>query len=642
MSSSTIGQKRQKAAGGGFSLAGVAKATGGTVLGITLLASSIVAGGVVGLAISFRNLPDVRSLRNHAPTETSYIYDIKGKLLTSVHGEAHREVIALDEISPELKRAVLAIEDSHFYQHRGINPNSIGRAFWVNWQQRGVVEGASTITMQLVKNLLLTRERTVSRKLAEAVLAIRIEQVFSKDEILSMYLNNIYWGHNNYGVQTASESYFNKSASELTLAESAVMAGLIQAPEQYSPFNNYQATKLRQAIVLERMKTLGWITAQEAEAARKAPLLVGKPTAWRQSESPFITEAVKQELADRFGNDSLLEGGLRVQTTIDYNFQTKAEELVNNAHRQLQNRGLRSTQLALVAVDPRTHFVKAMVGGADYESSQFNRAIQAQRQPGSAFKPFAYYAAFASGKYTPFSVIDDAPVRYRDGTEGGYYTPQNYGRSFAGPMSIREALIQSRNIPAVKIGQSVGIDKVVEVARLLSINSPLDPVISLPLGPVGVTPLEMAGAYATFASNGWHSEPTIIVKATDTRGNVLLDNTPEPTLVLDPWATASLTSVLKGVIESGTGRAANIGRPAAGKTGTTNSERDVWFVGYVPQLATAVWVGNDDYKPLGAGVTGGGFAAPIWRNFMLEALKNEPVKYFPSASKFTRPKPAKE
>ena len=262
-------------------LSGVAKAAGGTVLGITMITSAVAAGGLVGLAFSFRNLPDVRVLRNYVPAETSYIYDINGKLLTSLHGEANREVASLDRISPELKLAVVAIEDSNFYRHNGLNPYSIGRAALTNYKSGGVSEGASTLTMQLVKNLFLTRERTFSRKLAEAILAIRIEQVFDKDEILEMYLNNIYWGHNNYGIQTAAESYFNKSAAELNLAEAAVLAGLIQAPEQYSPFLNYANTKRRQAQVLARMRTVGWITPEEEQAALKEPLLVGKPTAWR-------------------------------------------------------------------------------------------------------------------------------------------------------------------------------------------------------------------------------------------------------------------------------------------------------------------------------------------------------------------------
>ncbi len=619
-------------------LSGVAKAAGGTVLGITMITSAVAAGGLVGLAISFRNLPDVRVLRNYVPAETSYVYDIKGRLLTNLHGEANREIASLEQVSPELKLAVVAVEDSNFYRHNGLNPYSIGRAALTNYKQGGVSEGASTLTMQLVKNLFLTRERTFSRKLAEAILAIRVEQVFSKDEILEMYLNNIYWGHNNYGIQTAAESYFNKSAAELNLAEAAVLAGLIQAPEQYSPFLNYTKTKNRQAAVLARMRTLNWITPEEEQAARQAPLLVGKPTAWRRSKSPFITEAVTKELEERFGKDKVLQGGIRVQTTIDMNFQKMAEESVKESHKMLQQWGLRADQIALAAVDPRTHFVKALVGGVDYKSSQFNRAVQSRRQPGSSFKPFVYYTALASGKYSPGTTINDAPVTYP--IPGGIYRPQNYGgkNDFAGMMSLSKALSQSRNIPAVKLGKSVGLEKVIEVCRMLGIESPMQPVISLPLGSIGVTPLEMAGAFATFANNGWQSKTTIILQVTDSKGNVLVDNTPQPEQLLDPWATANLTTMLKGVIApGGTGPKADIGRPAAGKTGTTSSERDVWFVGYVPQLATAVWVGNDNYQSMGEGITGGDFAAPVWRSFMLKALKDKPVKYFPAASNFARP-----
>lgn len=619
-------------------LSGVAKAAGGTVLGITMITSAVAAGGLVGLAFSFRNLPDVRVLKSYIPAETSYVYDINGKLLTSLHGEANRELASLEQISPQLKLAVVAVEDSSFYRHQGLNPYSVGRAALANLEQGAVAEGASTLTMQLVKNLFLTRERTFSRKLAEAILAIRVEQVFSKDEILEMYLNNIYWGHNNYGVQTAAQSYFNKSAAELNLAEAAVLAGLIQAPEQYSPFLNYSNTKRRQAAVLARMRTLNWITPEQEQAALKAPLLVGKPTAWRSSESPFITEAVTRELEELFGRERVLRGGIRVQTTIDADFQRMAEESVKESHQMLRSWGLRADQIALAAVDPRTHFVKALVGGVDYKSSQFNRAVQSRRQPGSSFKPFVYYAALASGKFTPGTTIDDSPVTYQ--IPGGVYKPQNYGgkQDFKGRMSLANSLIQSRNIPAVKLGKAVGLDKVIEIGRILGIESPMQPVISLPLGSIGVTPLEMAGAFATFASNGWHSKTTAILQVTDSKGNILLDNTPQPRPVLDPWATASLTTMMKGVLEpGGTGAKANIGRPAAGKTGTTSSERDVWFVGFVPQLSTAVWVGNDNYQSMGKGITGGDFAAPVWRSFMLKALKDEPVQYFPAASQFSRP-----
>ncbi|HEY9599227.1 MAG TPA: transglycosylase domain-containing protein [Cyanophyceae cyanobacterium] len=635
MSSSTVQQKQDTRSGSSPTfqfVQGVAQVAGGTILGITMLASSVVAGGLVGLATSFRNLPDVRVLRGYVPTETTYIYDIKGKELASLHGEANREVVKLNQISPTLKRAVIAMEDSHFYLHHGINPNSVGRAVLANWERGTVVEGGSTLTMQLVKNLFLSRERKFSRKIAEAVMAIRLEQIFTKDQILEMYLNQIYWGHNNYGIQTASESFFSKPASQLNLAESAMLAGLIQSPEEYSPFVNFDLAKQRQAVVLSRMRELGWITSAEEEAARKQPLKLGKLTSWRSSILPYITEAVVTELNDRFGRDTVLKGGMRVQTTIDYNFQRMAEETIRRAHGNL---GIYADQIALAAVEPKTHFVKALVGGIGYDKSQFNRALQSRRQPGSSFKPFVYYTAFATGKYGPDSTVMDTPVSYRDGS--GWYSPRNYGGGYSGAVTIRTALMKSINVPAVKIGKAVGLDKVIETCRTLGIKSPMEPVTSLPLGAIGVTPLEMAGAYATFASGGWYSEPTVIARVTDSSGNVLLDNTPKPRLVLDPWAVASLNSVLQSVVEGGTGKAAQLGRPAAGKTGTTSSERDIWFVGYVPQLAAAVWVGNDNNRPLGGGATGGVYAAPIWRNFMSKALQDQPVQYFKPASAFRRP-----
>ncbi|WP_322743795.1 transglycosylase domain-containing protein, partial [Vasconcelosia minhoensis] len=572
-----------------------------TLLTTTMLASSVVAGGLVGLAISFRNLPDVRVLRNYIPSETSYIYDINGTLLDSMHDEANREVVALNEVSPDLKRAVLAIEDSFFYSHQGINPSGIGRAFVANLQAGSTVQGGSTITMQLVKNLFLTPETSISRKIVEAVLAMRIEQVFEKNEVLQLYLNQVYWGHNTYGVETAAKSYFNKSAKDLTLAESAMMAGIIQAPEDYSPFVDYQIAKQRQAVVLARMQKLQWITPEAAAAARAQPLQLGQITSFGESQAPYVTDAVIKELTEQFGEDAVLKGGMRVQTTIDLNLQRIAEDTVRRSYNTTFGGGAYADEIALVAIDPRTHFVKAMVGGVDYSKSQFNRAIQSRRQPGSAFKPFVYYAAFASGRYTPSSTIADTPVSYPDGYET--YSPRNYDGSFRGSMPLRTALEQSRNVPAIKLGQSVGINRIIEICRALGIESPIDPVISLPLGAVDLTPMEMAGAYATFANYGWHSKPTVIVQVTDSHGRVILDNTPKPQLVLDPWASAALTNVLQGVIAQGTGTAAQIGRPAAGKTGTTDSQRDVWFVGYVPQLATAVWVGNDDYRPLGRGAT---------------------------------------
>lgn len=636
MASNTVRQKQHKDSGSTLQFVQtVGKVTGGTLLGTTMLGSAIVAGGLVGLAISFRNLPNVQLLRGYMPSETTHVYDIKGKHLASIHGEANREVIPLDKISPHLKRAVLAIEDSYFYSHQGVNAPAVARAFTANFNHGRTVEGGSTVTMQLVKNLFLSPKRAFSRKVAEAVLALRLEQIFKKDQILEMYLNQVYWGHNTYGAQTAAASYFGKSASDLNLAESAMMAGLIQSPEALSPFVDLKAATRRQHDVLHRMVELKWITPQEEAAAKKYRIKLGKITSFQTSDMPYVTEAVVQELTKKFGRDAVLKGGMRIQTTIDTKLQRMGEDTARRWIQTLNYQGVYADQMAIVAVDPRTHFIKAMVGGVDYKKSQYNRAMQALRQPGSAFKPFVYYAAFASGRYAPDSTVYDSPVSYPDGYE--YYSPRNYDGTFAGAITIRRALEMSRNVPAVKLGQEIGLNKVVEVVRSIGVKSPIDPVISLPLGAVDLTPLEMAGAYATFASNGWYSEPTLIAQVTDSSGNVLLDNTPKPRLILDPWASASINEVLQGVVTRGTATSAQIGRPAAGKTGTTSSERDIWFVGYVPQLATAVWVGNDNYRQLGYGATGGHFVAPIWRDFMQQALQDVPVEKFKPASEFERP-----
>lgn len=608
---------------------GVSKVTGGTLLGVTMLASSVVAGGLVGLAISFRNLPDVRILRNYAPSETTHIYDVKGKHLASLHGEANREVLPLDEISPQLKRAVLAVEDSSFFQHQGVNFVSVGRAFRANFSEGSTVEGGSTLTMQLVKNLFLSPKRAFSRKIAEAVLALRIEQVFNKNQIFELYLNQVYWGHNNYGAETAAMSYFGKSARDLNLAEGAMMAGLIQAPESLSPFLDKKAAVERQRIVLKRMKDLGWITAKEEQEAKNTTIKYGKITSFQKSDMPYVTEAVVTELTKKFGRDAILKGGMRIQTSIDSKLQRIGEETAQ------RYAGIYADQLSIVAVDPRTHYVKAMIGGVDYKKSQYNRATQALRQPGSAFKPFVYYAAFETGKYGPDSTVMDTPVGYPDGYD--MYYPQNYDRTFAGAMSIRRAVEMSRNIPPIRLGQEVGLNKVVEICRSIGIKSPIDPVISLPLGSVDLTPMEMAGGFAAFASYGWYSDTSLIVQVTDSAGSMIWDNRPKPRQVLNPWASAATNDVMQGVVQRGTATSAQIGRPAAGKTGTTSSERDVWFVGYVPQLSTAVWIGNDDYSRMGSGTTGGTAAAPIWRSFMSQAVADLPVESFRPLSDFDKP-----
>jgi penicillin-binding protein 1A len=615
-------------------LKGTLKAVGGTLLGIIMIGGAAVAGGLVGLALSFRDLPDVRVLKGYVPVETTYIYDINGGLIARLHGDVNREVVTLDRISPHLKRSVLAMEDAYFYTHKGIDPSGIGRAILANFNAGGTVEGGSTLTQQLVKNLFLSNERSLNRKVAEAVLAMRVEQVFTKEQILEMYLNQVFWGKNTNGAETASQNYFGKSAADLTLGEAAILAGTIQAPSVFNPVDNFSESKKRQGLVLDRLLELGWATPSEVKAAKAQKITIRKQgISYEASRVPYVSQAVTAELEEKFGRDVVLQGGLRVQTTIDLKMQRIAEEVAAEGHRDLVDRGAYADQLSLVAVDPRTGFVKALVGGVgDFDKNQFNRAVLARRQLGSSFKPFVYYLAFASGNYTPDSTIDDSPMTIPDGDEP--YVPRNYDNKFSGAMSIRQAIAVSRNIPALRLGLEFGNENVVALCRKLGINSPILPVVSLPLGAADVTPMEVAGAYAVFASGGYKSKTTLIARVTDRNGNLVLDNTPKPELILDPIAVSYLTDALRGVVTNGTATEAQMsdGRPVAGKTGTTSDFRDAWFVGYVPQLAVAIWIGNDDYSPMANGVTGGVYVVPIWRKFMERALAGQPIEQFPVPS----------
>jgi len=618
----------------GSVLKGTLKAVGGTLLGVITIGGAAVAGGLVGLALSFRDLPDVRVLKGYIPVETTYIYDINGGLIARLHGDINREVVTLDRISPHLKRSVLAMEDAYFYTHKGIDPSGIGRAILANFNAGSTVEGGSTLTQQLVKNLFLSNERSLNRKVAEAVLAMRVEQVFTKEQILEMYLNQVFWGKNTNGAETASQNYFGKSAADLTLGEAAMLAGTIQAPSAFNPVDNYPESKKRQGLVLDRLVEIGWSTPAEVKAAKAQKITIRKQgISYEASRVPYVSQAVTAELEEKFGRDAVLQGGLRVQTTIDLKLQRIAEEVANEGHKDLVDRGAYADQLALVAVDPRTGFVKALVGGVgDFDKNQFNRAVLARRQLGSSFKPFVYYAAFATGNYTPDSVIDDSPMNIPDGDEP--YIPRNYDNKFSGSITIRQAIAISRNIPAIKLGIEIGNENVVAICRRLGINSPIKPVVSLPLGAADVTPMEVAGAYAVFASGGYKSKTTLIARVTDRNGNLILDNTPKPELILDPIAVSYLTDTLRGVVTNGTATEAqmNDGRPVAGKTGTTSDFRDAWFVGYAPQLSVAIWIGNDDYSPMANGVTGGVYVAPIWRKFMERALAGQPIEQFPVPS----------
>jgi penicillin-binding protein 1A len=584
-------------------------------------------GGLIGLATSFRNLPDVKVLKNYNPSETTQILDVKGRLLANIYGEVNRRVVPLKNISPNLQRALMAIEDDQFYQHHGVRPDTIVRAALTNYGAGRSVQGGSTLTQQLIKNLFLTPEKNLGRKLVEAVLALRVEQVFKKDEILEMYLNQVYWGHNSYGAETAAQIYFRKSSKDLTLAQSAMMAGLIRAPEYYSPLKSprptyYKRAKKRQETVLSRMLELGWITPQQAQAAKAEKLTFGTATSPQRKVTYFST-FVSEELRRKYGQDSVLKGGLRVQTTLDLDLQKLAENTVRNGVRRL--RGRRVSQMALVSIDPRTGYVKAMVGGVDFANSQFNRVIQARRQPGSSFKPFVYYTAFARKVLTPESILDDSPVSY------GKYTPSNYDNTFMGEMTVRKALALSRNIPAVKAGKRAGLRNVVQTAKDVGIESPIQPNLSTSLGAVDISPMELARGYCAFANGGYRIRPTVIMQVTDTKGNLVEQNLPTREPTMNRRAVEQINSALQGVVsDGGTGAGAQLpGRTVAGKTGTTQDFRDAWFVGYVPQMVTAIWIGNDNYSQMASGTAGGAYVAPIWKGYMQKALKGVPPMRFP-------------
>ncbi|MBO9539552.1 PBP1A family penicillin-binding protein [bacterium] len=580
--------------------------------------------------MSLSRLPDVKSLESWVPTESTRIYDAKGHLLANVHGEENREVVPLGEIPKTLIEAVIAVEDDRFYHHHGINFKGIARAALTDLAEGRKAEGASTITQQLAKNLFLTNNKSWGRKIADAWLAVQIEHRYSKAQILEMYLNQVYWGHNCYGIQAASLNYFGKKTKELTLAESAQLAFLLRGPERYSPYKDPALAKRGQRVALLRMVRAGFITQAQADAASQAPLK--HPGTQNFSyKAPYFTSYLLNQLINRYGSDVVMRGGLRIRSTIDWEIQQKAEQLLTQTI-ATHGKRMNFSQGAIVAIDPRTGYIRAMVGGVSYAKSKFNRVVQAHRQPGSSFKPFVYLTAFERN-HAPTSLMNDAKVSYNAGG-GKLWTPENYGNSYGGTMTLRQALERSNNIIAVKLLDRVGIDPVIENAHRLGIQSPLGANLSLALGSSEVTPLELASAYSVFAADGMRCEPQAYSIVEDRAGTVVERNDPRPRRVFEADPIRILNDVMTGVVRYGTGAAANIGRPAAGKTGTTSDHRDAWFVGYTPDLVTLVWLGNDDNSKM-AGTTGGAVCAPLWKQLMQVALEKTPPTPFPQPEKWT-------
>ena len=589
---------------------------------LTLIAIGIgITGGLLVGCVN--SMPSSEELAMTQPKEATKIYDSQGNLLSQIFRE-NRTFIPLNKISPDMQNAIIAIEDDRFYNHHGIDLKGIARALWIDLTGKGAIQGGSTITQQLAKNVFLSREKTIIRKLQEAVLAIQLEKKYTKEEILEFYLNQIYLGSGAYGVQAAAQTYFDKNADELTLAESALLAALPKAPSYYSPYNHFEAAKKRQELVLDRMAELGYITPFQALEAKSENISLKKITP-TDKPAPYFVDYVIQYLTEKYGDDIVYQSGLKVYTTLDMTMQKAAEEALKNYMPPtiIDKNGITQPQGAIIAIEPETGFIKVMVGGRDFKTTQLNRTTQSHRQPGSTFKPFVYTAAIENG-YSPYSTIDDSPVTF------GNWRPRNYDGGFRGNISLLTALTYSVNVATIKLAEQIGIDTVKQFAEKLGITSltPEDNNLALAIGGThkGLTPLEMASAYATLANKGQRITPTCIIKIEDRNGKIIEDNNiPVKTQVISEQTAGVITAMLENVITSGTGRAANIGRPAAGKTGTTDDYKDAWFVGYTPDLAAAVWIGHDQPKPM-AGISGGSYPARIWANFMKNALSSLPVK----------------
>ncbi len=722
-----------------------------------------ILGALAGVGVYFyisTDLPRISSLTEYHPPIITTVYSDDGRKIAEFF-EERRIIKPLDEMPPALINAFIAAEDSRFYKHKGIDFYSIIRAFFKNLEAGTIVQGGSTITQQVTKSFLLSPERSYTRKLKEAILAYRIDKAFNKEEILYLYLNQIYLGHGAYGVEAAAENYFGKSVKELNLAECAILAGLPQAPSKYSPFKHPERAKQRQIYVLNRMVDEGYISNIQATEAINTAVEIKPRRNWYIEEIPYYTEQVRRYVEEKYGRDVLYTQGLKIYTAANIEMQKIARGEIEKGLYELDKRqGFRGpqkklapeeietfsqtiqselddhpleagqtvkgvvikvddknkavtvrignslgqialedmkwarkpdlgvayyetkvklpsealhagdvilvkvkekikdsdvwqlaleqepvAQAALLCLEAETGFVTAMIGGRDFRDSQFNRAFQSRRQPGSAFKPIIYAAALdkefeeTDKIYTPASIIIDSPVVWEDEDRDFTWKPRNYKERFFGPTLMRDALSKSRNVVTIKILQDIGVDYAIEYAHKLGITSNLSRDLSIALGSSGVSLLELTKAYSVFANQGYLVEPVFITKIVDREGHVLEEMVPERIKVIEKTTAYLMTHLLEGVVKHGTGwRVKALNRPVAGKTGTTNNLFDAWFMGYTPQYITGTWVGFDDEAPLGKSETGSRAASPIWLGFMKRVLEDKPPKIFevPEGIVFTK------
>ncbi|UVI30539.1 transglycosylase domain-containing protein [Paenibacillus spongiae] len=560
-------------------------------------------------------------------SQTSQILDFQGNVIDTFHAGENRQSVPLNRISPYLLEATLAIEDQRFYDHLGFDMKGMARAALVNLEHMKAKQGASTLTQQLARNLYLTHERTWKRKLKEAMYTIQLEMQYSKDDILGMYLNQIYYGHGAYGAEAAAQLYYGKHAADLTLAESAMLAGIPKGPKYYSPYMDMKNAKDRQRTILSIMADQGILTGVQAEEAGNE-LLQFQPLGTKQQGgfAPYFRDYIRIIAVDRLGIDEhlLSEGGIRIYTTLDSEAQQAAEDAIGQSIPSASQQ-----QAALISIDPRNGYIKAMVGGRNYKNNQFNRVFADTRQPGSSFKPILYLTALQEGAMSPISRFKSAPTVFTYDEGRKTYAPRNYNDKYAkGEIDMRQAIASSDNIYAVSAIMKVGPEKVIEMARRLGIDNKMEPVPSLALGTFPVSPFEMASAFGTIGNGGVRVEPTAIVRIEDRKGEVLYQAKPEEKQVVNPAQAYVLTGLMESVFDAGgTGNrvSAMIKRPVAGKTGTTAT--DAWLVGYTPELATAVWVGYDKDRKLTPAEAHR--AAPIFAAYTEKALAAIPPKIFP-------------
>ncbi|HEU5317856.1 MAG TPA: PBP1A family penicillin-binding protein, partial [Chloroflexota bacterium] len=603
----------------------------------TMGCTTALVGGGVAAAHAYtqvtRDLPDPDSIGSQPVPQVTQLYDRTGQHLLYEFYEERRINVPLRDVTPIMQQATLAIEDAKFYEHRGFDPLSILRAAWLNYRHQDTVSGASTITQQLVKRMLLSDEQTYIRKLREIVLASRVEMLYPKDTILEMYLNQVYYGNQAYGVEAAALSYFGKSARDLDLAEASLLAGLVQAPSLYDPVRNPNAAFDRQQQVLEQMVKHGWATAEDAAAAAERT----RSMTYRMQESniryPHFSFFAKDKLLEKFGPDQV-RLGLKVITTLDVDMQERAEEIVRRRIDEI--RWQKVNNGSLVAIDHRTGEVLALVGSYDFYDEAIDGRVNvatAPRQPGSSFKPFTYATAFATRRFFPGSQVVDEPISMRDfGSPGGFYRPLNYDLRWHGTITLRGALANSYNIPAVLLQDAVGTQNVITTARKLGISTELPAVPSLTLGAGTVKLLEMTGAYGVFANQGQRLDTTPFLSVTDQEGRTLYQLQPDPDREIWPETAFLITDVLsdRNARRPAFGNVLDLAanRTAAVKTGTTNDYKDSWTIGYTPSLVVGVWVGNTDNSPMlqVAGSLGAGY---IWKDFIDQTFAGQPDEKFP-------------